>query len=100
MQINSIPGISPITNGVNIGSTLNKAEGTSSFTDVLKDAMNQASQAESENMQSTNALLSGANESPDVTMIAAQKAELTLDLAMQIRNKMIDAYNDVMKMQL
>jgi flagellar hook-basal body complex protein FliE len=33
-------------------------------------------------------------------MIAAEKAEIALKLMVQVRNKMIEAYHEVMKMQV
>jgi flagellar hook-basal body complex protein FliE len=33
-------------------------------------------------------------------MIAAEKADLALKLMVQVRNKIIDAYHEVMKMQV
>jgi flagellar hook-basal body complex protein FliE len=33
-------------------------------------------------------------------LLDAQKAEISLNLALQIRNKVIDAYNDIIKMQV
>ena len=45
-------------------------------------------------------LATGKAESiPDV-MIAAEKADIALRLMLQVRNKVIDAYQEIMKMQV
>ena len=44
--------------------------------------------------------LSGDNEDLHTTILATQKAELAFQLGLQVRNKVVDAYQEVMKMQL
>jgi flagellar hook-basal body complex protein FliE len=99
VQIDSVSGIASAANRLSIGSA-QKTSGSANFADLLSDAMNQAADADAADVQSTNAVLSGQDESLDATMIAAQKAELTLDLAIQIRNKVIQAYEEIIKMQI
>jgi len=72
----------------------------SSFEDLLTRSIGTVEQA---NQTATNAaqqFLSGANEDLHTVAIAEQKAELTSDLFMQVRNKAISAYQEIMKMQL
>jgi len=93
---------------VSTGNTLiNSLSGTSSaadtgesFTNVLSDAINQAQETEAANEESNALLLSGSEDSLHTAMIDAQKAELALQLTVQIRNKVIDAYNEIMRMQV
>jgi flagellar hook-basal body complex protein FliE len=76
-----------------------EAEGsdTSSFADALKSLVEGAEQ----NGEQANAAVSGMlDKSVDVhdAMIALQRAELSLQLAVQIRNKLVQAYQDIMRM--
>ncbi len=81
------------------GSTKTKPEG-SSFTDILTDAMNAAQETQKSVEVENEALLTGETDSLHTPIIEAQKAELALNLAIQVRNKVISAYNEVMGMQL
>jgi flagellar hook-basal body complex protein FliE len=44
--------------------------------------------------------LSGENEELHTAVLATQKASLAFDLGLQVRNKVVDAYQEVMKMQV
>jgi flagellar hook-basal body complex protein FliE len=46
------------------------------------------------------ALLTGETDDLHTPIIEAQKAELALNLAIQVRNKVVEAYNQVMNMQV
>lgn len=52
----------------------------------------------SENL--TEKLVSGENTDIHSTMIAMTKAELGLNLHVQVRNKALEAYNEIMKLQI
>jgi len=45
-------------------------------------------------------LLTGETDSIHTPVIAGQKAELALSLAVQVRNKVIEAYHEIMNMQV
>ena len=95
--------ISGISNGLtgidSIGSTA-KTQGESSFTDILSDAINSARDAEGTAENENAALLTGETDDLHTPLIESQKAEIALDLAIQIRNKVINAYNQIMNMQV
>lgn len=72
----------------------------SSFSDLLSSSVGTVEQA---NQNATNAaqrFLSGENEDLHTVAIAEQKAEITSELFLQLRNKAISAYQEIMKMQL
>ena len=50
--------------------------------------------------ESVQNFLTGQNEDLHTTILATQKASLAFELGMQVRNKVVDAYQEVMKMQL
>jgi flagellar hook-basal body complex protein FliE len=50
--------------------------------------------------QSVERLATGQSDSIHETMLALTKADLSLQLFMQVRNKVIDAYQEVMRMSL
>jgi flagellar hook-basal body complex protein FliE len=49
---------------------------------------------------SVERLLSGEGEELHTTVLAAQQAELSFDLFMQMRNKVVSAYLEIMRMQM
>ncbi|HWS30758.1 MAG TPA: flagellar hook-basal body complex protein FliE [Clostridia bacterium] len=100
MAVDSVSNISSLLNALNAtGGTMTENTGTN-FSDLLKDAIGQVEDVQTENNVNSLQLLSGESTDIHTALIAAQKAELTFNLAVQVRNKVIDAYNEVMRMQL
>lgn len=44
--------------------------------------------------------LTGKNEDLHTTVLATQQAEMAFELGLQVRNKVVSAYQEIMKMQL
>jgi flagellar hook-basal body complex protein FliE len=100
MAIDSVNNISSLLNVLNTsGSATTENTGTN-FSDLLKDAIGQVEDVQTKNDVNSLQLLSGQSTDIHTSLITAQKAELTFNLAVQVRNKVIDAYNEVMRMQL
>ena len=70
------------------------------FGDILSDSLAAAGQADAIDKASSLELLMGQSDDLSALMLDIQKAELSLNLALQVRNKVIDAYNEVMRMQV
>lgn len=70
------------------------------FGRVLQKALGEV--ARSQQAAETAAIRLVAGESTDLAevMVASEKATLTLQLAIQVRNKMIEAYQEVMRMPI
>jgi len=75
-------------------------QGQGSFANILTEALGTASQTDAIDKASTLELLMGRSDDLSGLMLDMQKAELSLNLALQIRNKIVDAYNDIMKMSV
>ncbi len=80
------------------GATGQKGAGT--FRDVLSDAISNVERFAREAQASTERFLSGEGEEVHQVVLAAQKAELSFELFLQVRNKVVQAYQEVMRMQL
>ncbi len=100
MQIDTNLSIGSVVKGVSGIETTEKTNGKGNFSDILTESINNVVDTENQNDQGTLELLAGEDISIHETMIQAEKAELALELALQVRNKVIDAYNEVMRMQL
>ncbi len=71
-----------------------------SFAETLKDAVQEVNQLQKISDQKMQDLATGKTDNiPDV-MIAAEKADIALKLMVQVRSKIIDAYQEIMKMQV
>jgi len=68
------------------------------FGDVIKQAIKRVSDMQIRADQSVEQLLKGETGIHE-TMIAGQKADISLRLLLQVRNKVMDAYREVMRMQ-
>ncbi|NPV25918.1 MAG: flagellar hook-basal body complex protein FliE [Firmicutes bacterium] len=73
---------------------------TSSFADYLHQAIQEVSNLQKEADLTAAQLATGEIKDIHQAMIAAEKASLTLQLTIQIRNKVLDAYHEIMRMQV
>jgi flagellar hook-basal body complex protein FliE len=72
----------------------------SGFHSVFQDAVAGVDGVQKDAAQSIERLLSGESEEVHQTVLAAQRAELSLELFLQMKNKVVQAYQEVMRMQL
>lgn len=79
--------------------SMNQA-GEKSFADALKEAVNTVNQLQKESDQKMQQLATGKTTNIPEVMMAAEKADIGLRMMVQVRNKIIDAYQEVMKMQV
>ncbi|MBW5444579.1 flagellar hook-basal body complex protein FliE [Cohnella sp. CFH 77786] len=75
------------------------AEATESFASFLKTALDSVAAQENNVHTVTDQFIIGQADVNDV-MIASSKAELSLSLTSQVRNKVIEAYQEIMRMQM
>lgn len=75
-------------------------EATQSFADVLKDSIQAVDQLQKKSDHLMQELATGKTGNVSEVMIAAEQADIALKLMVQVRNKMIDAYQEIMKMQV
>lgn len=75
-------------------------EQTSKFADILKASIENVNQTQVKSSQKTEALAMGEIDNLHDVMIAAQKASITLEATVQVQRKVIDAYNEIMRMQV
>ena len=70
------------------------------FMDTLQHAISKANDIQLEANQSTEALLTGQTQNIHQTMVALQEADVSFQLMMQIRNKLVSAYEEIQRMQI
>ena len=70
------------------------------FANVLKSAIENVNDTQNVSDQQTRKLASGNVNDLHNVMIAGQKASITLEASVQVQRKVIDAYNEIMRMQI
>jgi len=94
----TIPGISPVTLPQSIRPAGQSAPGA--FQDVLTNAIQKVESIGQNASTSVERFLAGEGEELHTTILATQQAELSFDLFLQARNKVVNAYQEIMRMQV
>jgi flagellar hook-basal body complex protein FliE len=75
--------------------------GTSTgFSDVFRNAVNQVETSQQTAQTSAMEFLANGTGDVHTVALAAQRAELSLEMFQQVRNKFVSAYQEVMKMPM
>lgn len=83
-----------------VGQGTKSSTGQTVFADIFQNAINDVITTEDEYQKAKYMLATGQTDDPHTEPIAAAKAQLSLDLLIQLRNKALDAYNEVMRINL
>jgi len=98
MQVSGINNLSSVSHGLT-KSVDNKQKGTD-FSAMLNDAIDKVNQLQIESDQATTSFINGETDNIHNVMLAGSKANLALQMTIQVRNKVMDAYNEIMNMQV
>jgi flagellar hook-basal body complex protein FliE len=82
------------------GAAAQPSAGSGIFKSMLADSIQQVQNTRDFATQTVGQFLSGENQDLHEVAIASQKAEMSFDLFLQVRNKVVSAYQEVMRMQL
>jgi flagellar hook-basal body complex protein FliE len=74
--------------------------GSEAFSSVFAQAVQKVEDYQRTAADSVNKFLSGEGEELHTVAIKGQQAQLSFDLFMQVRNKVVAAYQEVMRMQV
>ncbi|MES3039362.1 MAG: flagellar hook-basal body complex protein FliE [Bdellovibrionota bacterium] len=70
------------------------------FAQTLKDAVSEVNSLQKAQDKGMQDLATGRTDNVADVMIAAEKADIALRVMVQVRNKVIDAYSEMMRMQV
>ena len=84
----------PLTGGLE-----GTATGESSFADTLKNALEEVSAVQDSSQETVQAFLRGEPVELHEVMAATEEAGLALEMLIELRNKITDAYRTVINMQ-
>ena len=93
--LSQLPGISQ---PASIESAVTKS--SNAFGDMLKDMVNNTNQAQINGDKAVESLQAGNAEHLHDVMISAEEAEISLKMLVQMRNKALTAYEEIMRLQI
>ena len=102
-MIQAIQQLQGALGGVNERDYTKSLTGDLSFTDSLEAAKNMldtVNQAESVTNQLTYDFITGKNDNIHSLMIAQEKSSVLLQFTMQVRNQLLDAYKEIMRLPI
>jgi flagellar hook-basal body complex protein FliE len=99
MSLN-ISGISPLSQIQTAVAAPATGDGGTSFKDILSSAVGEVENAHSSASKSVEQFLSGDGGDLHSTILATQRADLEFQMFMQVRNKVVSAYQEIMKMPM
>jgi flagellar hook-basal body complex protein FliE len=102
MEQNSIGSINPNLQVPEIRSPQINAgeESKTGFGEILKDAIYTVNELQKQSDQQIQNYMAGETQDLHTTVIAMQKADLSFQMMMQVRNKIVQAYQEIMRMQM
>ncbi|MFN2257779.1 MAG: flagellar hook-basal body complex protein FliE [Desulfuromonadaceae bacterium] len=77
-----------------------KSSATTGFSDMLADAVSQTNEAQLNADKAAVALQTGKAENLHEVMLSMEEADISMRLLVQMRNKAMDAYQEIMRMQV
>jgi flagellar hook-basal body complex protein FliE len=96
-----VPNISPIPMPAAVTTGASGASaGSGDFQSILQGSIGSIQSLQNDANTAVQKFLTGENEELHTTVLAMQRAELAFELGLQVRNKVVSAYQEIMKMQL
>jgi flagellar hook-basal body complex protein FliE len=76
------------------------AQSSSSFSDLLSGFVGEVNASQGAASDAINGLLSGKNVSLHQTMISMEEANVSFQMMVEVRNRLLDSYQELMRMQI
>ncbi len=70
------------------------------FGAILRDAISTTNELQKQSSQEIEKIMTGESQDLHATLIAVQKADVSFQMMMQVRNKLVQAYQEIMRMQV
>jgi flagellar hook-basal body complex protein FliE len=90
----------PVAEKLSLGPTSEAAGGKEAFGQLLQDALGGAAQANLQAEQAIQALASGQVDGLHHLSLAVARADLNFRFILEVRNRLTEAYQEVMRMQI
>lgn len=97
-QINIPSGSSPLPLKQVVANPIEQA--STGFGQIIKDTISKTVEAESQGDKAIEGLASGQAKNLHEVMISVEKADISLKMLVQFRNKALQAYEEIMRLQI
>ena len=77
-----------------------ETEGTGTFLDAMAGLWNQAAEAQAQKSEDMLNLMLGNTDNLEQLQINIAKAEISTELLVNVKNAVVDAYNEIMRMSI
>ncbi len=99
-MVDAIKGASKVITEAAALDARTKGPGKGGFEDMLKESLDKVNNLQAEADKKIEGLVAGRGADLHDTMIAVEKADLSFNLMVQVRNKLLAAYEEIMRMQV
>lgn len=99
MNIGALSAVSPQARPDQLAPSATGAEKPSPFSDLLKDTLAETQTLQSQAHSAVAGMMTGNGVDVHQAMIATEKASMAFELVLAVRNKAVQAYQQVMSMQ-
>ncbi|MGJ5817951.1 flagellar hook-basal body complex protein FliE [Paludibaculum fermentans] len=96
----SIPGIDNISGMGSASQVTSTGPVSPEFGNLLEMAIDRVELSHNTAETAVNQFVSGEENEIHSTVMAVQRAELDFELALQVKNKVVSAYQEIMRMQI
>jgi len=100
MNVNAVAAMPTLPTALLGAANGTTSAGTAGFNKAVQRFIEETNKQQLLADQSVEMLATGQTDSIHETVLALTKADLSLRVFMEVRNKVIDAYQEVMRMQL
>lgn len=99
MKINGFVPDSSLFDNMKLGKKVEDKKETS-FLDTLKQKLDEVNEKQVEADNTTESFIKGEDTDIHQVMLSTEEAKMSLELAVQVRNKLLDAYQEINRMQI
>jgi flagellar hook-basal body complex protein FliE len=96
--VDKIGGINPLKQNVSVNQSVKKQNG-SEFSKVLSDALKSVNEQQKNVEKMADDFAMGKVSNIHELIVEAEKASISLRLTVEVRNKIVEAYREIMRMQ-
>ena len=101
--MSNLTGLATVTGAVPVANAIpargGRIEDGDAFITRLRDALDEVERVQADANQQVTDLVSGRSEDLHSTMIAVEQADVAFQFMMQVRNKIVSAYQEISRMQ-
>ncbi|MBP1890051.1 flagellar hook-basal body complex protein FliE [Clostridium moniliforme] len=100
MNIGAVGELNSLVNNFDAQKVVETKENSGSFSKVLGDAINKVNELQVNADNKAEGLIKGENVNMHDVMLSMQEAQISMQLLIETRNKVVEAYQEINRMQL